>query len=563
MAVGYQSFYQAQLTSPISDTDLTIPLDEAPIPDSGFLVIESTVASKREIIYYTSKTTNSVTCPADGRGYDGTTAVSHLSGAVVIMAPVGAMFKELRDQFTTSPQGWTSIVPAVSTVTPNGNRSYDVVFASTVASILSEGMRLEFTKATAGNAYMGGAFNGSSHYFTKTSPSGTLGTVTNNFTIEAVVQPTSYAQGGICGRVDASFNNAISLRMEASGVVRVTITNGGGSNLRYVETYQSLPLNKKTHVAASWTSGTVVVYFDGVSVPVTTASTSGSAPTTAGTGGDWSIGRNGAFAGQYFPGYISNVAVFDAVLSASTIKDHYTKKLTGSETNCIGAWSLDNSSSDQSSAGNNLTATGGVGYTAMSPHGQLGNGVETTKAVGLVTKVNGTTVTVQCPEGVTIPSGSSTISSVAYSTQANPFGWVSNKGRWIVGTYVGAQSQVTLTSNTTWYHLNQSLNVPIGKWMLGFQLAINYAHAGATYLGGPVTLSNANNTESDKRFTYYCTPGSNVSTTSNSGQGNRVNDISLTSATTFYVNTKPTNNNSTATFDVTGVSLIFATPSCL
>jgi hypothetical protein len=132
MAVGYQSFYQAQLTSPISDTDLTIPLDEAPIPDSGFLVIESTVASKREIIYYTSKTTNSVTCPADGRGYDGTTAVSHLSGAVVIMAPVGAMFEELREQFTTTPQGWTSMTQNISTVTANGNRSYNVTFASDV-----------------------------------------------------------------------------------------------------------------------------------------------------------------------------------------------------------------------------------------------------------------------------------------------------------------------------------------------------------------------------------------------------------------------------------------------
>ena len=67
--------------------------------------------------------------------------------------------------------GWIdNELSAVSTVTHNGNRSYDVVFASTVASILSEGMRLEFTKVTAGNAYMGGAFNGSSHYFTKTAP---------------------------------------------------------------------------------------------------------------------------------------------------------------------------------------------------------------------------------------------------------------------------------------------------------------------------------------------------------------------------------------------------------
>jgi hypothetical protein len=280
MAVGYQSFYQAQLTSNITDTDLTIPVDAAPTPSEGFLVIESTVANKREIIYYTSKTSNSVICPADGRGYDGTTAVSHLQGAAVIMAPVGAMFEELRDQFTTSPQGWTSIVPAVSTVTHNGNRSYDVVFASTAASILSEGMRLEFTKVTAGNAYMGGAFNGSSHYFTKTSPSGTLGTVTNNFTIEAVVQPTSYAAMHIATRSDASSNNSIEFKMDAAGTVSIIVRSGGNANYRVVTTYQSLPLNKKTHVAASWTSGTVVIYFDGVSVPATAATTGGTAPTS-------------------------------------------------------------------------------------------------------------------------------------------------------------------------------------------------------------------------------------------------------------------------------------------
>ena len=378
--------------------------------------------------------------------------------------------------------GWIdNELSAVSTVTHNGNRSYDAVFASTVASILSEGMRLEFTKTTAGNAYMGGAFNGSSHYFTKTAPlNGTLGTVNNNFTIEAVVQPTAYSFSIICGRVDATATNAFRLGMTATGQIEVLAINGSG-NSRYYLTYQSLPLNKKTHVAASWASGTVVVYFDGVSVPIGPAIVGGTAPTTAGTGGDWSIGRNGAFAGQYFPGYISNVAVFDAVLSASTIKDHYTKKLTGSETNCIGAWSLDNSSSDQSSAGNNLTATGGVGYTAMSPHGQLGNGVETTKAVGLVTNVNGTTVTVQCPEGVTIPSGSSTISSVAYSTQANPFGWVSDKGRWEVGSYYRSAVNNSVAASNYENIASAKVYKPTGAFTLTANAGF-YGTTGATHI---------------------------------------------------------------------------------
>jgi len=115
--IGYQSFYQAQLTAGINDTDVTIPVSVAPIPDAGFLVIEPLVPAKREIIYYTSKSGLNLTVPSgagNGRGYDGTTAVSHLSGADVIMAPVGAMFTEINDrggifsntQYFTSSDTW-------------------------------------------------------------------------------------------------------------------------------------------------------------------------------------------------------------------------------------------------------------------------------------------------------------------------------------------------------------------------------------------------------------------------------------------------------------------------
>ncbi len=97
MAIGHQSFYQTALTSGITSGDLVIPLDTVPTPSEGFLVIESTVEAKREIIYYTSKDATTVTCPSgagNGRGYDGTTAVSHTQGAAVIMAPVGVMFEK-------------------------------------------------------------------------------------------------------------------------------------------------------------------------------------------------------------------------------------------------------------------------------------------------------------------------------------------------------------------------------------------------------------------------------------------------------------------------------------
>ena len=460
--------------------------------------------------------------------------------------------------------GWIdNELPAVSTVTHNGNRSYDVAFASTVASTLSEGMRLEFTKTVAGNGYMGGAFNGSSHYFTKTSPSGTLATVTNNFTIEAVVQPTAYQLGLICGRSDATANNHFDMEMNADGTILVVIRNGGLANYRFVKTYQSLPLNKRTHIAASWASGTVVVYFDGVSVPLQAASTGGTAPTTAGTGGDWSIGRNGAYAGNYFTGYISNVAVFDAVLSAATIKDHSTLKLTGSETNCIGAWSLDNTANDQSSAGNNLTATGGVGYTAQSPHGQLGDAVETTKAVGLVMAVSGSTVTVQCPEGVTIPTTGG-ITSVAYGI-GNPFGWVSDKGRWVVSTIVRANITQSTPVHGTWYNNGGiNLEIPKGAWSPNARSIVIYQHAGATYLGITTTLSTSSSTESDLTNSRSICGTSASSAQISTGFNYEIEPVSLGTATKYYlVNQSSNGAASNGTSLILSMAVIKAIPSSL
>ena len=535
--LGYQSFYQAQLTSAISDTDLTIPVDVAPIPDEGFLVIESTVSGKKEIIYYTSKTANSVTCPADGRGYDGTTATTHAQNAPIIMAPVGAMFSSLRDIFTTTPQGWTSTATTITGVTNNGNRSYTLTHDASVAGIVSEGMRRRFQRTVAANTYMGGLMNGSSHYFTKTSPSGTLGTVTNNFTIEAVVQPTSYADGTICARSDATPANNIALQMNPSGQVYVSIRNGGSGNSRSIATYQSLPLNKKTHVAASWTSGTVVIYFDGVYVPVQAAVTGGTAPTVAGTGGDFAIGRFGAYAGAYFAGYISNVAVFDAVLSAATIKQHSTIKLLGNETNCIGAWSLDNTANDQSSAGNNLTATGGVGFSNVSPFGN--NGKSSTLEYGLTMSVSsdGLTEVVQVPEGCALPTTGG-ITSQDYSTQGNPFGWVSDKGRWEVLQKSKVQSTQSSPVNGTWYNTgNHQIYVPIGAWVVEQRGNATCNKSGGALSGVFATISSANNTIGADDLSWF-----NYAILTGASDNNRIltnfikGNLSLSAAATYYLN---------------------------
>lgn len=92
---GYQNFYSGLLTSDITSGTLTLPLDTVPTPTSGILVIDPNSSTNREVILYTSKGASNVVCPSDGRGYSGTSAVAHLTGTQLIMAPVDKWFTAL------------------------------------------------------------------------------------------------------------------------------------------------------------------------------------------------------------------------------------------------------------------------------------------------------------------------------------------------------------------------------------------------------------------------------------------------------------------------------------
>lgn len=96
--LGFDNFYSTTLSSTITASDTTIYLNALPTASEGYLVIEPDSSSNREIIYYTSKGANYVTCPsaASGRGVGGTTAVSHNSGSTTQMNTVAEMFEDIQ-----------------------------------------------------------------------------------------------------------------------------------------------------------------------------------------------------------------------------------------------------------------------------------------------------------------------------------------------------------------------------------------------------------------------------------------------------------------------------------
>ena len=452
--------------------------------------------------------------------------------------------------------GWLPLGDVPDTITYNGNRSYDLVFNSNdLTDTLSNGMKLKLTRTVSAPTYMGGLFNGSSHYFTKVTCTSTLSTVTNSFTLMAHVEPTAYQASFICGRSDATPANGLWLEVNSSGQVICGVRNGGSSNYRYVNTYQSLTLNKKTHVAASWSSGTVEIYFDGKSVPVATATTSGTAPTTAGTGGDFSVGRMGAYAGQYFAGYISGVGVFNAVLSAATIRSYASQALLGSETNCIGAWSLNNTGVNQQSAGtNDLTATGGVSYTVRSTYGNYLGGTLEYAIITANSFSTNTTLTVQVPEGCAIPT-SGGVSAVAYSTNDTPYGLPRDKNRWhLISHYRVNVGQASPTANTFYNINNQHLiTAPVGAFEIVSCLAIYVTRASGITKHYMTIATTAGNTEDNRLYTAEAesSPGTDSSHTLLATR-----EVNNSSQTAYYANYATTGSS------VVGLYVLGASSSC-
>lgn len=150
--LGFQNFFSALLTSDITASDVDIPMDTIPNSSEGFLVIEPDSTTKREVIFYNSKTALKVVCPsaADGRGQDDTTATTHSSGATVIMAPVAGFWEAFQ-----SGLAFTDNVINTSKIKTASEFIFDHVASGCVWSGDSYGLT-RAASMTSGVVYIGG-----------------------------------------------------------------------------------------------------------------------------------------------------------------------------------------------------------------------------------------------------------------------------------------------------------------------------------------------------------------------------------------------------------------------
>lgn len=371
--------------------------------------------------------------------------------------------------------GWnsTSALPAISTVVANGNRSYTLTHASSIASVVSPGMRRRFTRTSAAPITCF-SLDGSNDYFNDTTVSGM--TFTDDFVVSAWVKLSSYPAGnvGIVTRYNGTSGWVLGLT--TSGGIYITGYNAGSGNYSGLNSYQSIPLNKWVHVTAQLdmstftaTTTTSYVMFDGVNVPGYVGR-AGTNPTALIQAGNLEIGSANGGANP-FPGKIAQVAIYSAKVTQATILASIDRGLTGSETSLISAYSGANTT-DLASTGNNLTAQNGAvsGY-ADAPFGN--GGISSTIEYGLTMSVSsdGLTEVVQCPEGCALPTTGG-ITASAYSSMANPYGWVEDKGRWQINSIYGIAETLTFGGTNQWASWNLKLTVPIGAWIVGYSATI-------------------------------------------------------------------------------------------
>lgn len=162
---------------------------------------------------------------------------------------------------------------------------------------------------------------------------------------------------------------------------------------------------------------------------------------------------------------------------------------------------------------------------------------QTTVKYFLITKVSysspNTTITVY--GGTDYDLADAAISSPSYSMAKAPHGFPLNPDKWTVITINSSNLTQANPTSGTWYNLgNLSISIPIGIWEVSYS-TLAYAARSSGGLDQYVTLSTANNSESDIEFTSNMY-GSSLAELESLTAKSKI--ISVTSETDYYLNTK-------------------------
>jgi len=132
---------------------------------------------------------------------------------------------------------------------------------------------------------------------------------------------------------------------------------------------------------------------------------------------------------------------------------------------------------------------------------------------GIITAVTATTMTflheIDPTDSLALTlMANSAITAPKYSTQKAPFGFPLDPDKWTVEFATVAAIRHAVPGDAvadTWYNgvTPQTIDIPIGIWNVSYEAVIKFNHTAAEAMSVYVTLSTANNSETDTAFTDY------------------------------------------------------------
>lgn len=398
------------------------------------------------------------------------------------------------------PPDWTVLPVAPSSVANNGQRSYAITYPGVdYTDRLQPGTRLRTTRTVAAPT-QSTQLNGSTQYWSKSSPSKL--TFLDDFAISAWVKITASQNETVISRFDG--NNGWQLSVSNVGqVILAGYAGSGGANYSQVISRQSIPLNRWVHIGAqldmsafSASATNSYIMIDFVDVPVE-VQRGGTNPTALVQAGDLNIGRLAGLGSQYFAGNIAQVAVFNAKVAQATMRGYGSQGYSGSETNFATGFSFNGVATDLNTTNpNDLVSSGGATATnADSPFGvQANKSVSSTLDYAIIEKVSfstDTTVTIQVPEGCTVPTTGG-VNSTSYSNLKAPFGFPSQRGRWFIEAISRTTEPIGIPGGNQWTVASGGkLTVPVGEWVFSYQGTYRLSSTIAGNRSGFITMGSS------------------------------------------------------------------------
>lgn len=253
--------------------------------------------------------------------------------------------------------------------------------------------------------------------------------------------------------------------------------------------------------------------------------------------GDMYFGRDGNSFGNLPIGTTGQLLTVDSGLP---VWQTYTPPVVATD-----GWSLTTVVLTYSSAdAPTFIATTASNLTSVISVGMKLKLTQTTVKYFIVTAIDATTITLYGGTDYTLANAA--ISLVSYSSARTPLSFPTSPLKWQVKVTDSTSRTQATPSASTWYNLgSQSIVLPIGLWNVDY-CAYGRAIITNTFVDMQLTLSTANNSQSDSELTYSInsTLSSNLNELYGEFARNKV--IGVASKTSYFLNAETTTTSVTS-----------------